>query len=242
MLPFFEEYHVRHRHFREHLRIALILALVAPACAAAFFQTLGWWNPWLWGTCGAGLALALALFSMVRLIQTPHGLSRAGRKLHATADNWFPYFFVFIQSSIAALVLMFLWFSLTALILAPPRYLNITVVIIAHLIPVRRLWQARARRDKTRLGHPSMEIIRCLWHLAVTVFITGLTIRLTVSDPNAITPENIAWQVILWVPSSLYMLFTVLVTMDHIFHLSARLNRPRPDHPIAEQDHTTDRF
>jgi len=222
MLPLFHEYHVHHPRFREHARIAYLMALVAPCCAIFFFRAIGWWNPWLWSSCGVGLALALGLHAVIALHRRPAGISAYSRGLVDRSDTWFPYFFVVMQSSIASLIVMFLWFSITALVLEVPLYAHLILVALALLLPARRYYAARYVPGGIDPYERRREVLRAVWHVLLTIFITRSIIGLTITDLRDTSPENIAWQIICWVPASLYMLFVIVLMIDHL-----RRTRPR---------------
>jgi len=225
MLPLFHEYRVAHPRFKEHLRVALCMAMVAPACAFIFFQTLGWWNPWLLGTCGVGLSIALCLYSVVMIHRHPLGLSRRGHRLVARTDNWFPYFFVIMQSLIVSLIILFVWFSISELALAVPLYVHVMILLLALLIPARRFIWANVSRTSPLVYDRWDEALRALWHVLMTLFLTRTIIALTIADTGDVAPENIAWQAMLWVPAILYIVFTMVITIDHLYHLKEKRRR-----------------
>jgi len=228
MLPLFHEYQIGHHRFKEHLRNAFLMAMIAPVCAVVYFQVLGWWNPWLWGTCGAGMSIALCLFSVVKLHRKPSGISRVGEKMVETSPSWFPFFFVIVQSSIASVIVMFLWFSFTALALDVPVYVDAILVILALLIPWRRYVSANISHDSQPKYERWSEILRGAWHVLMTVFIVRTILGLTLSDTRDASPENVVWQVILWLPASLYIVFTIVITIQHLQHGHVHRKPPAP--------------
>lgn len=217
MLPLFREYTVDHHRFGEHLRVAIIMAMVAPGCAIMFLNLLGWFNPWLWGCCGVGLSLALGLYSVVMLHRNPPGITSLGRRMVASSAAWFPYFFVIIQSCIASLILLFLWFSLTSMVLEVPLYVHAILILLALLIPVRRYFWARVEKPGLGNYYVFSETLRAIWHILISIFIARVIIGITVADLKDTSPENLAWYTIVWVPVLLYILFTLSVTADHLF-------------------------
>lgn len=218
MLPLFHEYRVAHPRFKEHLRIAFGMAMVAPACAFVFFRSLGWWNPWLWGACGIGMALALCLYSVVVIHRNPDGLSARGQRLVVRTDEWFPYFFVVVQSCIVSLIVLFVWFSISTLALDVPVYVHLLAILLALLIPARRYIWANVSRTSPLVFDRWDEILRAVWHVAMTLFLARSIIGMTIANTRDASPENVAWQVMIWVPASLYIAFTLVITIDHLYH------------------------
>lgn len=238
MLPLFHEYRVGHPHFKEHLRVALCMALVAPICAAVlvFFRAISLGNPWLWGTCSAGLSLALSLYSVVMIHRNPLGLSKAGRWLVASSASWFPYFFVIVQSMITSLIVLFVWFSTYSRILVAPTYLHFIITILAMLIPARRfVWASISKKSSTTTDRWN-EALRAAWHVLATLFVTRAIIGMTIADIEDATPENVAWQIILWVPSTLYIVFTLIITTEHLYHPQGRRTKSSSPKVLNEQD------
>lgn len=244
MLPLFHEYRIDHPRFRGHARVAYIMAMVAPVCAIFFLNTIGWWNPWLWAGCAVGLALALALYSVIALHRNPRGISRLASRLVASSEEWFPCFFAVIQSSIAALILVFLWFSISALALNAPLYIHFVLTAIAILIPVRRYTAARAQQPGAPAHYPRrLEQWRAAWHILVTIFLTRSVIGLTITDLQDTSTENIAWQIICWVPALLYIIFVIVLAADHLRQnsrgaasgASAHAQPPKPDASAADR-------
>lgn len=194
-----------------------MMALVAPACAVVLFRSLGWWNPWLWGSCGVGLALAMMLGGVVMLLKRPHGITEFSSRLADRQADWFPFFFVVVQSLIASLIIMFVWFSITALILELPLYVHIILVLLTLLIPVRRYIWANISYTSTNITFERLdEIFHGLWHILLSVFAARSIIGLTVSDINSRAFETVSWQIIIWSPALLYSLFTAIMTTSHL--------------------------
>lgn len=239
MLPLLKEYNVAHHRFGEHLRVAITMAMVAPGCAVMFLNLLGWFNPWLWGCCGVGLSLALGLYSVVKLHHQPPGITAMGRRLVATSPDWFPYFFVVIQSCIASLILLFLWFSISSMILDLPLYVHAILLTLAFLVPVRRYVWARVQRSDPGPYFVLSETFRAVWHMLITIFLARVVIGVTISDLNDTSPENLAWYTIVWVPALLYIVFILAVTLEHLFHRK-KAGTPLPDVNKAEEP--MDRF
>ncbi|HMP89828.1 MAG TPA: hypothetical protein PJ991_06490 [Kiritimatiellia bacterium] len=219
MLPLFHEYRIGHHRFREHVRSAYLMSMIAPTCALVYFQVLGWWNPWLWGTCGVGLSIALVLYSVVRLHKAPIRLTKISRELVARSDEWFPYFFVVVQSTIASLIVMFIWFSFTSLAFDVPAYVDTLLVVLALMIPLRRYNASRLSMYAPIKYQVRGELLRGIWHVLFTIFLVRIIIGLTITETSRILPENVVWQVMLWLPALLYILFTVVLTIQHINHL-----------------------
>ena len=206
------------------------MSMVAPACALVYFQVLGWWNPWLWGTCVAGLSIALCLFSVIKLHSKRTGLSGFSAKLVKQSDNWFPSFFVIVQSTIASLIVMFVWFSFTSLALDVPTYVDVLLVTLALLIPLRRYVAANVTQDSPLKFHQWNECLRGVWHVTSTVFLVRTVIGLTISEKYISVPENVVWQVMLWLPASLYIMFTIIITYQHLKYINNKndkLDTPR---------------
>ncbi len=231
MLPLLHEYRVDHPRFREHVRIAMTMALFAPICALFFLYATGWWSKWLWACCVVGLSLALGLHCVIALHRYPPGITRLSRRLIDRSNAWFPFFFTAAQSIIAALITIFLWFSISTLALPMPLYQHVLLVILALLMPVRRLLAARnlavgiAAYDGTR-----QEILRVVWHVCLTIFTTRFIMGLTVNDITDTSPESTAWRIILWVPAILYILLTLLMAIHHMI----------PDRPSIPVDSLED--
>lgn len=243
MLPLFQEYNISHFRFKEHLRIAYIMALMAPACAVALFRSLGWWNPWLWSCCGVGLSLALVLHSVVLLLKRPKGMSHFSARLVDRQQRWFPYFFVIIQSSIASLIIMFVWFSITTLAMKVPLYLHITLVILALLVPIRRYVWAHISYTSPPVYEKWNEILHGVWHVLMSIFIARSIIALTISDVNDTSQENIAWQIMVWIPALIYMLFTSVMTVSHLVHGKVTTSsRKKTPNEREQEDEPLDRF
>jgi len=236
MLPLLQEYHIEHFRFKEHLRIALLMALVAPFCALVLFRSLGWWKPWLWGCCGVGLALAMALYSVVKLLKKPRGITKFSAQLVDRQQRWFPYFFVIIQSSIASLIIMFVWFSITALVLDVPLYVHVILVILTLLIPVRRYVWANISYTSPPVYEMWDEVLHGIWHVLSTIFIARSIIGLTIGDMNDTSQENIAWQIMIWIPALLYILFTSLMTISHLVTGKKSPTTKKKSKPVKEPE------
>jgi len=239
MLPLFNEYNVAHHRFNEHLRVAIIMAMVAPGCAIMFLNLLGWFNPWLWGCCGVGLSLALCLYSVVKLHHYPQGITETGRRLIDTSSNWFPYFFILIQSCIASLILLFLWFSITSMILELPLYVHAVLLLLALLIPIRRYFWARMEVPNQGPYYVLSESLRAVWHTLMALFLARVIIGITISDLNDTSPENLAWHTIVWVPALLYIVFILAVTAEHLFR---RQKTIVPGKTVQQKEEPMDRF
>ncbi|HMO49906.1 MAG TPA: hypothetical protein PKE26_05725 [Kiritimatiellia bacterium] len=216
MIPLFHEYDPGHPRFREHLRVASLTIAVAPAGALLLLPAQGWGNAWLWATCGVGLALAMMLHGVVAMHRRPEGLSATGNRWIADSATWFSSFFIVIQSCIAALIVLFVWFNLTAWVIDAPFYAHLILIGLALLFPVRRFLAAQLHQAGVARFYRQREMVRALWHVLMTVFITRSIIGLTITDLADTSPENTAWQIILWVPASLYMLLVVIVMVDHL--------------------------
>ncbi len=227
-----------HHHFGEHLRVAIVMAMVAPGCAVMFLNVLGWFNPWLWGCCGVGLSLALALYSVVKLHRNPPGMTRFGRRMIATSSTWFPFFFVIIQSCIASLILLFLWFSISSMVVELPVYVHAILLVLACLIPIRRYLWARMEKPDQGPYFVLSETFRAVWHVLMTVFLARVIIGFTISDMKDTSPENLAWYTIVWVPALLYMVFIMAVTMEHLF----RRKKSAAPASAVHTDEPMDRF
>jgi hypothetical protein len=218
MLALYREYNVGHYRFPEHLRVAMIMTLVTPGCAVLFYSLIGWWNPWLWASCGVGFALFLALHSVVQLHKRPAGMTARAHRLVEQSENWFPLFFITIQSIIASLIVMFLWFSITALALDVPPYVHAVLVILCIMIPLRRLvWALLEKPGEGRIFVIN-EVIRAVWHILMSVFVARVILAVTMVDPTGAATDSLIWKTIVWVPALLYSLFTVGVTIEHIIH------------------------
>ncbi len=216
MLRMYREYYVDHYRFREHLRVAMVMAMVAPLCALLFYFLIDWWNPWLWGSCGVGLSLALALYSAVILHERPANMTALGRQLVVTSHSWFPFFFIIIQSLIAMLIVLFIWFSITSLAMDVSSTLHAVVIALCGLIPVRRYIWARLEKKVYNTAYILNEIIRTLWHTLFTLFLALIIISGTIENPGNLSQENLIWQTMVWVPALLYITFTITVTCDHL--------------------------
>lgn len=216
MLLLFREYQLDHPRFRGHARVAYVMAMVVPVCALLVADAIGWWNPWLWSASGAGVALALMLASTVRMQRQPAVLSPTGRRILASSGVWFPYFFVLVQSSIASLIVLFIWFSATSMALPMPAHVHGLVIALAILIPIRRYVAANIQPGSPPVYEKRREQLRGVWHVLVTILITRVIIGLTIPDADHITQGNIAWQTIVWVPAAAYMLFSAAATIEHV--------------------------
>lgn len=244
MLAMYREYALNHHRFKEHLRVAIVMAMVAPVCALIFFNMVGWWNPWLWGSCGLGLSLALSLYSVVLMHRNPPGLSRPGQRLVDTSPEWFPLFFIVIQSLIASLIVLFMWFSVTALALRVPLHVHVLLISLCLLIPMRRVVWAKLEKGTFGGWYLANEVLRAAWHTLLTVFMARLIITLTIKNPDEITSENLVWQTIVWVPSLLYIIFTLAVTFDHLFRAQQQQQKvpATPAAAVRKDDEPMDRF
>lgn len=241
MLPLFQEYHIAHHRFKEHLRIAFLMALMSPACALVLFKSLGWWNPWLWGCCGAGVSLAMVLFSVVMLLKKPEGMTKFSADLVDRQQRWFPYFFIVIQSSIASLIILFVWFSMTSLVLEVPPYVHVILIALTLLIPIRRYVWANISYTSPPVYEKWDEILHGIWHVLSSIFIARCIIGLTIGDINDTSQENITWQIMVWIPALFYMLFTTILT---ITHLLKGKSRPTPKMKTSREieEEPIDRF
>jgi hypothetical protein len=236
MLPLLQEYRAGHPRFREHLAIALVMALMAPACAIVLFRTTGWWNPWLWASCGVGIALALCIASAVILHRKPRGISRLGERLVERSAEWFPYFFVIMQSAIASLIVIFLWFSISSLILKVPTYVHAMLVTLALLIPARRYVWARISYTAPRVYEQWDEILRATWYILATIFGARSILALALGDNEMMSSENSILLIIIWVPALLFILFTAVSAAAHLRQGAPGVpTRPRPDERMPEQ-------
>lgn len=240
MLPFFHEYHVGHARFPGHMRIALVMAMVVPACALLLFHAETWWNHWLWGSCGIGFSLALLLYSVVAMHREPVGLSASARRLVDRSLAWFPYFFVVMQSLIASLIVMFLWFTFTSLAMRKvPVYLHVVLGALTLLIPVRRYIWSRNHSDAPPIYDALNELFRCVWHILISIFIARFIIAITLETQD-LSQENAPWIIIVWTPALLYSLFTALLTADHLRR--GRQGKPHRRRRPVEQPETIDTF
>jgi len=218
MLALYREYNVGHYRFPEHLRVALIMAMVAPGCALLFYALIGWWNPWLWASCGVGLSLFRTLHSVVALHRKPPGITAVSQRWVDRSADWFPFFFIAIQSIIAALIVMFLWFSITALALDVPFYTHLVMTVLCIMIPLRRLVWAMLEKPGEGTVYVVNEVIRAIWHILLSVFIAQVILAVTMVDPTGAKADSLAWKTIVWVPALLYSLFMIGVAAEHIIH------------------------
>lgn len=233
MLILFHEYKLDHPRFPGHARVAMIMAMVVPVCSLIIADAIGWLNPWLWGGSGCGIALALALRSVLAMHRQPDELGAMGRGMVRTSSSWFPFFFVLIQSAIASLIVLFVWFSATAMALPMPPYVHGIVVIMALLIPARRYVAARILPGASWRYEMWREGLRGAWHALGAVLLTRVIIGITLSGLNPYTQGSIAWQVMLWVPAALYIIFSTSMMAEHLGEI-ARNHRPAPATPGNE--------
>jgi len=242
MLPLFQEYHIAHHRFKEHLRIAFFMALMSPTCALVLFHSLGWWNPWLWGCCGVGISLALVLFSVVMLVKKkPIEMSNFSAELVERQQRWFPFFFIIVQSSIASLIIMFVWFSMTSLVLDVPYYVHVILVSLTLLIPIRRFVWANISYTSPPVYEIWDEILHGFWHVLSSIFIARCIIGLTIADVNDLSQENITWQIMIWIPALFYILFTTITTVSHLLRGRLR-STPRKNISPDIEEEMIDRF
>lgn len=216
MLPLFHEYTLDHPRFTEHARVAYIMALVVPLCTLLIGNAVGWWNPWKWSACGVGIGLALSLHAIVHMHRRPEGLSGTGARLVKNSARWFPFFFVIIQSSIAALIVVFIWFSATSMALPMPWYAHAALILLSLLIPARRFVSAHILPGASWKYEYRRELLRGIWHALTTVLITRVLIGITTPEHGQITQGTIAWQTMLWVPAALYILFSTASTIEQL--------------------------
>lgn len=242
MLPLFPEYRVSHHRFKEHLRTAMAMSAATPLCAFVLYHQLGWWNPWLWGCCGVGVALALMLYSTVLIHRTPRGLTPFSRRLVETSPDWFPYFFVILQSLSVALIILFIWFSTTSLALKVPLYVHVMLVVLVLMIPLRRYRRAKAPLAVDESHEKWDEILRALWHILGSIFIARCIIGLTVEDVWDASIENIAWQILIWVPAATYIVYTALMTFYHFVKINPSVAQPRAPVSRPREEEPIDRF
>lgn len=226
MLVFFHEYRVDHPGFSSHARVSYILAMVVPLCALVIADAIGWWNPWLWSGTGVGIALALMLASVVAMHRRPAALSGAGRRMIEQSPKWFPFFFVIIQSAIASLIVLFIWFSATHMALPMPAYVHVVVIAMAVLIPVRRYITARILPGASYKYEKWREQVRGVWHTLVTILITRVIIGLTNPESMDFTQGVLAWQTMVWVPAVAYIIFVLSVTYEHVRRI--KISHPAP--------------
>jgi len=224
VLPFLPEYRIKHERFPTHIRVAYLMAIVTPACAVVLAITRNLNNLWIWGACSGGFALALCLNSVVLMHRHPESLSARSQRLIARTDMWFPYFFVVIQSIIAALIVSFVWFSLTTLALPMPVPVHAAMVAFALLIPFRRYAEARIIPGVISKYDRRFEYLRGIWHVLVTYIITHVFMAITAYDVMDRPHDNIHWQTTLWVPAILYMLFALIMMLARLKSLSQTKN------------------
>lgn len=215
------EYRIGHERFPSHARVAYLMAMVAPTCALVlgFLRNLD--SPWLRAACSGGLALALCLHSVIRMHRTPQNLSRIARRLVAESDTWFPYFFVVIQSIVASLIMVFVWFSVTTLALTLPSHVHVLLLALALLLPFRRYAQARIMQGVVSGYDRRAEYYRGLWHVLAAYIFTHVFMAITAYDVLDRPHENIHWQTTLWVPAVLYMLFAVIIMLARLKNIAA---------------------
>lgn len=233
MLIFFHEYRLDHPRFRGHARVAMIMALVVPLCSLIIADAIGWLNPWLWGGSGCGMALALALRSVLAMHRHQGNLGALGRRMVRTSASWFPYFFVLIQSAIASLIVLFVWFSATAMALPMPAYVHGLVVVMALLIPARRYITAHIQPGASYRYELWREGLRGTWHALAAILVTRVIIGITQAELTKVTQGTIAWQVMLWVPAALYIIFSTSMMIEHLAAIT-RDHRPAPVAPAGE--------
>lgn len=223
MLPFLSEYRITHERFPTHARVAYLMAMVAPASAITLGYLRNLDNLWLWAACSAGAALALCLHSMISMHRRPAGLSSQGRRLVECSDIWFPYFFVVIQSMIASLIVIFVWFALTKLALPMPASVHVALVVFAMVIPLRRYTEARMMQGIVTVYDRRFELLRGIWHILVTYIVTHVFMGITAYDVMDRPHENIHWHTTLWVPALLYMIFAMIMMLARLKNISAAM-------------------
>jgi len=241
MLPLFPEYHANHHRFREHLRIALFMALIAPLCAFVFYQQLDWWNPWLWGCSVTGLSLALCLYSVVKIVNHPHKLTSYSTKLAARSEEWFPFFFVVMQSLISSLIIIFVWFSITALALNVPAYVHVSLVLLALLLPVRRYYWAKMTVEESPAHEKIDETLHGVSHILMSIFLARFLIGLTVANVENSSTPTVIWQIIVWIPAAIYMLYTGITMFHHLLHGKQKAAVRTPN-KVDKQEDPVDQF
>ncbi|MGA1194384.1 MAG: hypothetical protein ACO398_09570 [Kiritimatiellia bacterium] len=226
MLLLFHEYQLDHPRFPGHARVAYIMAMVVPLCALLIADAIGWWNPWLWSASGVGLGLGLLLHSLLRMHRERERLSSFTRARMERSSAWFPYLFVLIQSSIASLIVLFIWFSATSMALPMPPYVHGIAIALGTLIPARRFVSAHIQPGSPIRYEKWRQILRGIWHALTTVLITRVIIGITVPNLDSVTQGNIIWQTMVWVPAAVYMMVATAVMLEQLRRI--RIENPPP--------------
>lgn len=224
MLLLFHEYQLDHPRFPGHARVAYVMAMVVPLCALLIADAVGWWNPWLWSASGVGIGLALILYSLLRMHREQPQLSAFARRRIEHSAAWFPYCFVIIQSFIASLIVLFIWFSATSMALPMPPYVHGMMIAMGILIPARRFVSACIRPGSSYVYEKWRHILRGLWHALTTILITRVIIGITIPNLDSVTQGNIIWQTIVWVPAAVYIMVSTAIMLEQLRRI--RLENP----------------
>lgn len=228
----YDEFRPRHRRLPVHYRRTLTAGALAIGISALLALTQPDLGPALVASIGLATAGLLLLAGYRGLLREPAPwavLAWMARR----ADRWFPATMVVAQNLFIAMTLLPLWWAIAKLGFSAGPALNVLLIILLVLAPLRRILQGTHTAEASAARDVLVEFLRYTFICLLVVFITLLASR--VMAPPGTGGGDPASQValFLWVPCVLVMLGCIVLFLDHLV-------RKLPTAPAPEVKDTLD--
>ena len=222
-MTFIPEYRPGHKEFAARVAQVQWLGLIP-----VFLSLLLIWaapdkpGPGLWSAFGTALGFSLILHGARRLVQYPGQATAWGQRRAMSAERWFPGFLFAIQSGLATVTALLLWFSLGDLGLQHSALSTGLLYFLLILYPAHRLSRELVR-GREEVSYQTLEV--CLRYLkrGLTAILVAMVFTGMAREGGASISEPMLIAVItVWAVAALMALIGL------VFILERLLARPKP--------------
>lgn len=212
----YEEYHLKHRHFRENYRKTIVFGAVTLLLALwVGFAQAPLIGPGIFANAGLALTGLLLLLAL-RNLHATSPQTRWGIWLKQRSEGAFPALIIGLQGWFTLLVALLLWFTISEIGFQPNGFEHTLFIGIFLLVPIRRILSG----SEPIHPHPRRELIAealtCLNICLITLLTATITSDAALPATQRFSAGIPPTIVLIWVAATLIMLTSVILLLDHI--------------------------
>ncbi len=210
----FQEFKFSHRRSRDQRRRIVVAGLIAVALPIllAWGRALSPLHLAVNGMATAGLILFAGLHGLHR----EQHLSRAGQRLVAATDRWYPAALLLLQSLFVSLNVVVLWFTIGEIGFPLTPALHLQLLVLLLLAALRRLLHATMPAQPSPPYELLIEFMRYANASLVAVFFATLLSRVILPPDERLTDSLPAGLVLVWIAASLVVITSLVLFLDFI--------------------------